>query len=71
MFSCEYWEIFKNTYSEDHPQMAASILLIIKLVIKYWTSADLFLIDQKHNVEWFLLRKFVDLFRVYFLLLLI
>ena len=33
VFSCEYCEIFKNTYFEEHLQMAASILLIIKLVI--------------------------------------
>ena len=25
------------------------------------------LLNQKHNVEWFLLRRFVDLFRTYFL----
>ena len=43
MLSCEYCKIFKNTYFEEHLQMAASVLLIIKVLIKYWTTADLFL----------------------------
>ena len=25
MFSCEYWEIFKNTYFEEHLRAAASV----------------------------------------------
>ena len=33
VFSCEYWEIFKSTYFEEHQQIVASVLLIIKLVI--------------------------------------
>ena len=33
VFSCKYWEIFKSTYFEKHLQMAASVLLTIKLVI--------------------------------------
>ena len=33
VFSCEYCEISKNTYFEGHLRLAASVLLIIKLVI--------------------------------------
>ena len=40
-----------------------SVLLIIKLVI---TASFL---NQKHDVGWFLLRRFVDLFRLYSLLI--
>ena len=65
MFSCEYSEIFKNTYFEEHLPTAASALLIMKLVI---SIEHLFLI-KKHNVGWFLLRRFVDLLRVYSLLI--
>ena len=57
-------KFLRTTYFEEHLQMAASVLLIIKLVIKYWTSANLLL----RNVEWFLLRRFVGLLRIYFLL---
>ena len=28
MFSCEYYEIFKNTYFEEHLQTAATISLL-------------------------------------------
>ena len=47
--SYEYCKIFRDTYFEEHLQTAASVLLIIKLLIKYWTSADLFLIK---NIAW-------------------
>ena len=40
---------FKNTYFEEHLQMAAFVLLIIKLLIKYWTSANLFSVK---NMTW-------------------
>ena len=40
---------FKNTYFEEHLRTAGSVLIIIKLVIKYWASADLFLIK---NITW-------------------
>ena len=33
VLSCEYCEIFKNTYFEEHLRTAASVLLIIKLII--------------------------------------
>ena len=46
---CEYCKIFKNTCFEEYLQTAASVLLIIKLLIKYWTSANLFLIK---NIKW-------------------
>ena len=49
VLSPEYCKIFRNTYFEEHLQMAASTLLIINLLIKYWTSADLFLIK---NITW-------------------
>ena len=66
VFPCDYCKTFKNSYFEEHLRTTASVLIIIKLVIKYWASADLFL---KQNVEWFLLRRFVVLVRVYFLLI--
>ena len=43
VFSCEYCEILNNTY---FLRTAASVLLIKKLVVKYWPSADLFLIKK-------------------------
>ena len=46
VFSCEYCEIFKNTYFEEHLQTAASVFLIIKLVI---SIGHLFLIK---NITW-------------------
>ena len=49
VLSCEHCEIFNNTFFEEHLQTSASVLLIIKLLIKYWTSADLFLIK---NIAW-------------------
>ena len=42
-------KILRRTYFEEHLQTAASVLLIIKLVIKYWVSADLFLLK---NIMW-------------------
>ena len=54
MFSCEYCETFKNTHFEEHQRTDASI-----------SRPRL---NQKHNVEWFILR-FVDVVRVYFLLI--
>ena len=30
MLSCEYYEIFKNTYFEEHPRTAASDISIVK-----------------------------------------
>ena len=45
MISCEYCKIFENIYFEEHLPTAASVLLIIKL-IKYLTSADLFIIKK-------------------------
>ena len=68
MLSCEYCKIFKNIYFEEHLQTTVSVLLIIKLLIKYWASGNLFLI-KKHNMEWFPLKRFVDLLRIYFLLI--
>ena len=46
VFSCEYSKIFKNTYFEEHLRTAASVLIIIELVIKYWASANLFLVES-------------------------
>ena len=46
VLSCEYYEIFKNTYFEEHLRTAASTLLIRPLL------------NEKHNMEWFLLRRF-------------
>ena len=33
MFFCEYCEIFKNNYFDEHLQTAASVLVIMKLVV--------------------------------------
>ena len=68
MFSCEYCEILKKTYLEEHLRMAASVLLIIKLVMEILGICQP-LLNQKHNVEWFLPKWFADLVRVYFLLI--
>ena len=65
VLSCEYCEIFKNTYFEEHLLTAASVLLIIRLMIIILDICR----PQKHNMEWFLLRRFVDLIRIYFLLI--
>ena len=64
VFSCEYCKIFNNTYFEKHLRTADSVLLIMKLII---SIGHLFLI--KNMMGWFLLRKFVDLVRVYSLLI--
>ena len=59
MLSGEYCEIFKNTCFEEHLQTAASVLLIMKLVISISLLNDV----------WFLLRRFVDLVKIYSLLI--
>ena len=64
MFSGEYCEIFKNTCFEEHLRTAVSVLQIIKLV-----KSIGHLFNQKHDVRWFLIRRFADLFRVYSLLI--
>ena len=33
-------------------------------VNKYWASADLLFLCQKHNVGWFQLKGFIDLLRI-------
>ena len=43
VFSCKYYKTFKNTYSKEHLRTATSVVISIKLVIKYQASADLFL----------------------------
>ena len=72
--SWKYCEIFKNTYFEEHLQMAASVLLIIKLITinigqKHNINKNITWNNQKHNMEWFLLQRFVDLVKIYFLLI--
>ena len=60
-------KFLRTTYFEEHLGKAASVLLIIKLVIQFGylpTSSYI-----KTNVEWFLLRRFVGLLRIYFLLI--
>ena len=76
MFSCEYFEISKNTYFEEHLQTGSSVLLIIKLVISIGhlfliknMTWMVFFLNQKHDVGWFLLIRFVDLIRLYSLLI--
>ena len=63
--------ILRNSWEhlfEEHLRTAASVLLNIKLLIKYWVSADFFLIK---NITWngFYCEGFVDLLRIYFLLI--
>ena len=62
VFSCKYCEIFKNSYSEEHLETAAS-----SLIITYYDhtlgNKVLGMCQQKHNVEWFLLRRFLHLVR--------
>ena len=55
-------KFFRTTSFQEHLRTAASVLLI-----NYWASANLFLF--KNNMEWFLLRRFVDLVRIYFILI--
>ena len=59
MLLWECCEIFKNTCFEEHLQTAASVLLIMKLVISISLLNDV----------WFLLRRFVDLVKIYSLLI--
>ena len=56
-------KFFKSTYTEEHLRMAASVLIILLGI--YWPS----LLNKKLNVGWFLLKMFVDLLRVYSLLI--
>ena len=42
-------KLLRTPYFEENLQTAASVLLIIKLLIKYWASANLFLIK---NTTW-------------------
>ena len=41
MFSCEYWEIFKNTYHEEHVRTTAAevTLGIDSLGLSFWRVA--------------------------------
>ena len=42
-------KFLRKTYLQEHLETAASVLLMIKLVIKYWASADLFLLKNIWN----------------------
>ena len=42
-------KFLRTTYFEEHLRTAAFVLLIIKLVIKYWTSVNLILLK---NITW-------------------
>ena len=68
VLSCEYCDIFKNTYFEEHLRTAASILLIIKLIINI---GHLPTPSELKNITWngFYHEGFVDLVRIYFLLI--
>ena len=57
---------FLRTPIEEHLQTAASVLLIIKLVV---SIGYIYLLYQKDNVAWFLLRQFVDVVITYSLLI--
>ena len=48
-FLVNFAKFLRTTYFEEHLRKAASVLVIIKLVIKYWGSADLFLLK---NITW-------------------
>ena len=39
-----------------------------KVTVQHWASYRPPLLYQKHNVGWFLLKKFVDLFRVHYII---
>ena len=41
MFSCEYWEISKNIYFEEHLRPAASEVALVSdcLGLSFWTVA--------------------------------
>ena len=58
----------QHIYFEEHLRTATSVLLIIELVISIGHLPTSHL-NQKHNVGWFLLRRFKDLVRVYSLLI--
>ena len=64
----ECYEIFKNTYFEEHLRTAASVLLIIKSAISTG-HLSIYFFNQRQNAGWFLLRRLVDLIRVYSLLI--
>ena len=57
---------FLRTPIEEHLQTAAPVLLIIKLVV---SIGYIYLLYQKDNVAWFLLRQFVDVVITYSLLI--
>ena len=61
VFSCEYYVIFMNSFFYRTPPVAAFVSLINCSVMSICRS---FILNQKDNVEWFLLKKFADLARV-------
>ena len=67
MYSSEYYKIFNNTYFEFWRTSRNGCLCTSnhKVSHKYWAS----FINQKNDMGWFLLRSFVDLVRLYSLLI--
>ena len=59
---------FKSTYFGENQRTAASVLLIIKLAISTG-HLSIYFLNQKYHMRWFLLRRLVDLIRVYSLLI--
>ena len=62
MFSCKYCKIFKNAYFEEHLRTTASAVIVTYYDHKV-SNYVLGTCRQKLNVEWFLLRRFLDLVR--------
>ena len=61
MFSREYCKIFKNSVFIESSG-GYFFFQFDEVTVKHWASALFIrsLINQKHNVRWFLLEKFVD-----------
>ena len=53
MFSCEYYEVFKNTYFEKHLQTVASFDQYFHVCLKSSGNVG--------SIEYFLLKKFIEL----------
>ena len=57
-------ELFKNIYFKEHPQKAASALLIIRKLVINIGHLPIFSSQLKYNMRWLLLKMFVGLVRI-------
>ena len=62
VFSCEYCKIFTNSFIDRALPVAAFVSFI-----KFSGHLPISLLNQKHNLGWFLPKRFVDLVRVSYL----